>query len=218
MARPPAHPRVALIARHLPLARAAAAQMYGRRRRAAASEAAFDDLLALAYAGLTEAAARYDDPLATSAHATGALTTSAHADRVRGAASAVRAPGAASFATFAWYRIRGAMLDGLRRSAAGDRARLLPLDALRAAGLAAAAEPPALPADDLDHMRAHARIRAAVAKLPDAPRAIVTKHYFEGKTLLAAGAELGLSKSWASRLHARAVTQLRALLGAERDA
>jgi RNA polymerase sigma factor (sigma-70 family) len=208
VARPPVHPRVALIARHLPLARAAAAQMYGRRRRAAASEAAFDDLLALAYAGLTEAAARYDDTLATSARA----------DWVRGAASAVRAPGAASFATFAWYRIRGAMLDGLRRSAAGDRARLLPIDDLRAAGLAAAAEPPPLPPDDLDRMRAQARIRAAVARLPDAPRAIVTKHYFEGKTLLAAGAELGLSKSWASRLHARAVTQLRALLGAERDA
>jgi len=38
----------------------------------------------------------------------------------------------------------------------------------------------------------------------------VTKHYFEGKNLLEAGAELGLSKSWASRLHAQAVGRLRA--------
>ena len=38
------------------------------------------------------------------------------------------------------------------------------------------------------------------------------KHYFEGKTLLEAGSDLGLSKSWASRLHARAIDLLRAAL------
>lgn len=208
--------------------------MYGRRRRSAASEPAFDDLLALAHAGLVEAATRYDDALAANALAANPLAANPLAanplaanplarnalavDGPRGAASAVRTSGAASFATFAWYRIRGAMLDGLRRSAAGDRARRLPIDDLRAAGLAAAAEPTRLPPDAFDQARAAARVRAAVAQLPDASRAIVTKHYFEGKTLLAAGAELGLSKSWASRLHARAVTQLRAVLGAERDA
>jgi RNA polymerase sigma factor for flagellar operon FliA len=40
----------------------------------------------------------------------------------------------------------------------------------------------------------------------------VEKHYFEDKTLLDAGRELGLSRSWASRLHARAMTRLRARL------
>ena len=37
----------------------------------------------------------------------------------------------------------------------------------------------------------------------------MTKHYWEGKNLLEAGAELGISKSWASRLHAQAVERLR---------
>ena len=41
---------------------------------------------------------------------------------------------------------------------------------------------------------------------------LLQKHYVEGKTLLDAGAELGLSKSWASRLHARAIDQLRTIL------
>ena len=46
----------------------------------------------------------------------------------------------------------------------------------------------------------------------------MTKHYFEGKSLQEAGAELGVSKSWASRLHAQAVDQLRALIEGDRNA
>jgi RNA polymerase sigma factor for flagellar operon FliA len=57
-----------------------------------------------------------------------------------------------------------------------------------------------------------ARLRDAIASLPDRERALVTKHYFEGKNLLVAGAELGISKSWASRLHAQAVDRLRAAI------
>ncbi|HEX8112565.1 MAG TPA: sigma factor-like helix-turn-helix DNA-binding protein, partial [Kofleriaceae bacterium] len=60
-----------------------------------------------------------------------------------------------------------------------------------------------------------ARLRVAIAQLPDRPRALVTKHYFEGKSLLEAGAELGVSKSWASRLHAQAVDRLRTLMEGE---
>jgi len=48
-----------------------------------------------------------------------------------------------------------------------------------------------------------------IAALPDRERALMTKHYWEGKNLLEAGAELGISKSWASRLHAQAVERLR---------
>ena len=40
----------------------------------------------------------------------------------------------------------------------------------------------------------------------------MTKHYWEGKNLLEAGAELGISKSWASRLHAQVVEKLRAVV------
>jgi RNA polymerase sigma factor for flagellar operon FliA len=42
----------------------------------------------------------------------------------------------------------------------------------------------------------------------------MTKHYWEGKNLLEAGAELGMSKSWASRLHAQAVERLRIIVDA----
>ena len=42
----------------------------------------------------------------------------------------------------------------------------------------------------------------------------MTKHYCEGKNLLEAGAELGISKSWASRLHAQAVERLRTIVDA----
>jgi RNA polymerase sigma factor for flagellar operon FliA len=42
----------------------------------------------------------------------------------------------------------------------------------------------------------------------------MTKHYWEGKNLLEAGAELGMSKSWASRLHAQVVEKLRAIVDA----
>jgi RNA polymerase sigma factor for flagellar operon FliA len=56
------------------------------------------------------------------------------------------------------------------------------------------------------------RVRQALATLPDKERHFIEKHYFEDKTLTDAGAELGLSKSWASRLHARAIELLRKAL------
>jgi RNA polymerase sigma factor for flagellar operon FliA len=176
-----------LVAHHLELARRAAGRIYPRVR----GLVSFDELRALANAGLAEAAERYD-------------------------------PGrGATFATFAWYRIHGAMFDGLRRSsqrrAAAPPPRVMSLEALRDRGFDAAGDGPD-PADDLDGARRAARLRVAIARLPDKPRALVTKHYFEGKSLLEAGAELGVSKSWASRLHAQAVDQLRALIEGDRNA
>lgn len=47
------------------------------------------------------------------------------------------------------------------------------------------------------------KIRAAIDELPDAERTLLSKHYYEDVSLEQAGKELGLSKSWASRLHAR---------------
>jgi RNA polymerase sigma factor FliA len=194
---------------------------------------ALDELVALANAGLAEAASHYDP--------------------ARGVA----------FATFAWYRVNGAIIDGLRRAtplprrtwarllalrAAGEllenlaeRERgaaqrgappassadalaqvqhalsairtvyLTSLEAMRDQGLEVAADG-AAPGDRLDASRLAARLREALADLPPRERALLTKHYWEGKTLLEAGAELGVSKSWASRLHAQAVDRLRASL------
>lgn len=50
-----------------------------------------------------------------------------------------------------------------------------------------------------------ARVREEIARLPDAERHLVTRHYFDGVNFDEAAREIGLSKSWASRLHARAI-------------
>ena len=61
----------------------------------------------------------------------------------------------------------------------------------------------------------HEQLRAAIATLPEKEQALLKKHYYEGKTLDAAGAELGVSKSWASRIHAQAIDRLRPRLNVE---
>jgi len=216
------------VERHLDLARRAAAMIYPRVRE----HIALDELVALANAGLAEAASRYDPS--------------------RGAA----------FSTFAWYRVNGSIVDGLRKATQLPRRTWAKLVALRAAsdylehrgerdqGAAQRGAAPATGGDALaqiqqamsairtmyvtsletlqdrgfdvgeppqvdqqiDTMRLAARLRAALANLPEKERALVTKHYWEGKNLLEAGAELGMSKSWASRLHAQAVEKLRAIV------
>ena len=197
----------------------------------------FEELVALGNAGLAEAATRYDP------------------DR------------GASFSTFAWYRVQGAIVDGLRKSSNLPRRVWAKLVALRAASdylehraerdagaaqrgakppegedalasvktaLSAirtmyvtslesmqdqgfdAADPDAKAAGErIDIGRLSAKLRDALAALPEKERALVTKHYWEGKNLLEAGAELGISKSWASRLHAQAVDRLRSIVDAE---
>jgi RNA polymerase sigma factor for flagellar operon FliA len=218
--------RSKLVERHLDLSRRAAAMVYPRVR----DHIEFDELVALANAGLAEAATRYDP-----------------------------AKGA-SFNTFAWYRVHGAIIDGIRRNTNLPRRVWAKLVALRAAseylehrgdrdqgaaakGVAPASGPDALAAvkeamrairtmyvtslegmqekgfdpsgetpnigHAIDVHRFGARIRDAIEKLPERERELVKKHYWEGKNLLEAGAELGISKSWASRLHAQAVDRLR---------
>jgi RNA polymerase sigma factor FliA len=225
--------RTQLIEQHLELPRRAARMLYPRVR----DHVGMDELIAMGNAGLAEAAGRYD------------------------------ATAGASFATFAWYRVQGAMLDGVRRMTtlprrtwarlialrgaaeylenqterdAGARQRGAPdrtavdnlralksaiaaiqtvyltsLDQLTERGVDIGAETPP-PGERLDRARLAARIKAALAQLPDKERDLLTKHYYEDKNLLEAGAELGRSKTWASRLHAQAIDRLRATL-AEQD-
>ncbi|HEY1554933.1 MAG TPA: sigma-70 family RNA polymerase sigma factor [Kofleriaceae bacterium] len=221
--------RTRLVERHLDVARRAALLVFPRVRE----HVELDELVALANAGLAEAASRFDPD--------------------RGVA----------FGTFAWYRVQGAILDGLRRSSNLPRRVWAKLVALRAAGdyleqrgerdagaaktgaqppsgadalasiqtaLSAirtmyvmsldAADSPALdvpdgaPASDevVDTGRLARRLRLALRRLPERERVLLEKHYWEGKNLLEAGAELGISKSWASRLHAQAVERLRAVV------
>ncbi len=218
-----------LVESHLELSRRAAAMIFPRVR----DYVEFEELVSLANTGLAEAASRYDPS--------------------RGA----------TFATFAWYRVHGSIIDGLRRATNLPRRTWAKLVALRAAseylenrtereaavtraGAPAPAGAAALtalrdamsairtmyvtsleamrergfdpsdqaPASDeqLDTSQLAARLRAAIERLPERERALVQKHYWEGKNLLEAGAELGISKSWASRLHAQAVERLRAIV------
>lgn len=53
-----------------------------------------------------------------------------------------------------------------------------------------------------------ANVRAALADLPAEEAELVRRHYFDGENLDVAGESLGISKSWASRLHARAIGRL----------
>jgi len=222
--------RARLVERHLDVAKKAAYMIFPRVKE----HVELDELIGLANAGLAEAAQRYDP-----------------------------AKGA-SFPTFAWYRVQGSIVDGLRKASHLPRRTWAKLVALRAASdyleqraerdagaLAQGTKPPegveALAqvkaslsairtmyvtsleamqdagydaADDqtpgadakLDSQRAAGRLRAAIDRLPEKEQALMRKHYWEGKNLLEAGAELGISKSWASRLHAQAVERLRSAI------
>jgi RNA polymerase sigma factor for flagellar operon FliA len=65
------------------------------------------------------------------------------------------------------------------------------------------------PDEDAERRQTGARLRAAIGQLPEKERRLMELYYYSEKNLEEAGAELGLSKSWACRLHARAVALLR---------
>ncbi len=222
--------RARLVVRHLDLAHRAARSIYPRVK----AHVELDELVALASSGLAEAAQRYEP------------------DR------------GATFNTYAWYRVQGAVIDGLRKLTALPRREWAKLVALRAAseylehrgdrdagaaqrgiapasgadaltaikdamsairtiyitsldamtddGFDPAAEPTMSVDDKIDTTRLAHRLAKAFAALPDRERRLMRLHYWEGKNLLEAGAELGMSKSWASRTHAQAVERLRGFL------
>lgn len=86
-----------------------------------------------------------------------------------------------------------------------------------AVGSMGADTPEATPEDLLGDAEMLERVRMAVAKLPDQERHMVERHYFNGERLDQAAAALGLSKSWGSRLHARAIELITQSLQASGD-
>ncbi|HEX7476468.1 MAG TPA: sigma-70 family RNA polymerase sigma factor [Polyangiales bacterium] len=159
-----------------------------------------------------------------------------------------------AFKSFAYYRVRGSILDGVRSMARLPRrayARLRAAEAmdefaeatadgragsshkpdvevsLRAVdsilGRVAAAYTVAVSAEDaeagagspeqalLREERA-TRMRVALARLPEREQRMVRGHYFEGRRFDEVAAELGISKSWGSRVHAHALDLLREAL------
>jgi RNA polymerase sigma factor FliA len=209
-----------LVEQHMNLVNGLAVQLH----RGIAKGLELEDLVAYGTKGLIEAAERFD------------------------------ARHGATFSTFAYYRVKGAMMDGVRTMGWYSRAdyaryraeervnQYLRVESDRTpestfeaedsedlmAGLAhvldavasihivsidaaATVSDDSLPSveETLGEKQSDARVRAAVHSLPEKERQLMELYYFGGKTLEEAGLSIGLSKSWASRLHTRAVDLLR---------
>ena len=177
-----------------------------RLRRELSLRGDLDDLIAFGFGGLLEARHRFDP------------------------ARGVR------FQTFAYHRVRGAMLDGVRKMSQ------LPRRAHERFQAAAETTPTAAPtALDKAFTRMTAlstatvfqgrfgnespeavllknesitRLLQALPSLSPRQRVLVRGFYFEGRSIDAMARELGISKSWASRLHTNALRELRDALDA----
>jgi RNA polymerase sigma factor for flagellar operon FliA len=185
-----------------------------------------EDLVAFGFHGLLEAKARFD------------------------------ASRGVQFNTFAYYRVRGAVIDGVRKmaylprrahqlrklaeaadtlleqegearaatpQARGDvQATVQQIDdilgkltagfVIAAVGQDEETSAPAAPDEQLIRASEAARVRSALDALPERERKVVHDMYFEGRVLDDIAADLGVSKSWASRLHTKALGLLRAQL------
>lgn len=219
--------REKLVEQHLDLANKAARMVYPRVKK----HCEFDDLVALGTVGLAEAAQRFDP---TRGVPFGAFawyrTQGAIIDGLRRASNLPRSVwlqlvalrAAAEYLEHQVERDAGAAKQGVAPASGADALaaiksamgaiRTMYLTSLEGLAEQKGYDPKADtvdPRDTIDSQRMGAKIRAAIAELPERERALVTKHYFEGKNLLEAGEELGISKSWASRLHAQAVDKLR---------
>ena len=58
------------------------------------------------------------------------------------------------------------------------------------------------------------RVRRAVGQLPEREAKVVRELYFEGRLLDDIAKDLGVSKSWASRIHTKALSLMKAALSA----
>ena len=219
-----------LVEKHLSLVQAIARKV----KKTLNASIELDDLVGYGSKGLVEAAERFD-----ARHGV-AFTTFAYY-RIRGAIyDGLRAMGWYSRADYARYRAEERANEYLRNRAdregagqaqsgtagaadsttAGEAATLAEVHEILSSvatvhitSLEAASSVPdeSLPAADVavDNHRLSHRVRQAVAALPDKERRLMELYYFADKNLEEAGAALGLSKSWACRLHARAVDLLR---------
>jgi len=193
-----------------------------------------EDLCAYGNIGLLEAADRFDSKFGT------------------------------NFLTFAHYRIKGAIYDGLRKMgtlkgpdlskiyvgerttqflqnkadqelgsnkpspSADDDSREIAVAVESLAAIFAASlegmenlqvkDETLGPDERLEQEQLKSLVRKAVDKLPENEQKLLIAYYYEGKTLQEAGETIGQSKSWASRLHARAIEKLKDFLAEERAA
>jgi RNA polymerase sigma factor for flagellar operon FliA len=64
------------------------------------------------------------------------------------------------------------------------------------------------PEDSLEFEQLRALLHEQVEALPAEEAELVRRHYFDGERFDHVARDLGLSKSWASRLHTRAIGRL----------
>jgi len=208
-----------LLEKYLPLVRSIAHQIRQRLR----IHLEVDELVQDGQIGLMEAADRFDSKLGV------------------------------SFKTFAYYRIKGSIYDGLRkmdvisrrknsklmfeaaateflageavRGSTETRKATLKDDIDEVVGMISGLVPILiLTSDAMDqfqqdqHGRSQdqqvalkqerAELRKAMNELSDKERQLLEFHYYQDLTLEQSASNLGLSKSWASRLHAKAISKL----------
>ena len=140
------------------------------------------------------------------------------------------------FATFAWHRVRGAMLDGLAKmswfdriefekggyehaQATGGSTRSSETLSQRWAtpspiGEASLPAPDASPTARAEHREVVAFLMSAIADLPPREAGLLRGVFFEGRTLSEAARRVGISTAWASRLQNRTLADLRIALDA----
>ncbi len=134
------------------------------------------------------------------------------------AARRFRPEGGASFATFSYSRIRGAVMDGVRRACAGARLYVDSGDdpgdqagdesSGRSKRLSAADRASYDPSDLLDANSLRAALLAAINALTDLERQVVLLYYFEDLTFERIAERLGFTKSYVARVHNRALPEL----------
>lgn len=205
-----------LIAEYMPYALSIASRVYQNL----SSAVEFDEVLCNARVGLLEAAKRFDE-----AHGV-------------------------DFRTFAYYRIKGAIYDGLRKAgwiprtlyakikfeeAANDYLQFMStyadsrdsddsdtevtetvnsLASIYVMSLDSSedfdVEDPDTPnfEQSAEFRQVRLRMREAIDSLPSTEKRLIKMYYFQNRTLEEIGERLGLSKSWASRLHAKALSML----------
>jgi RNA polymerase sigma factor FliA len=211
-----------LIERYLPYVRSIA----GKIMKTLSAHIDFNDLVRHGEVGLIEAADRFDPKIGV------------------------------NFKTFAYYRIRGAIYDGLREMGWLSRSQYAKQKFQEAANnfLASAAAADSAPqpsvqdevnavaemvsglvpiyitsleaaealqieddrgptaSEELELGESRRVIHEAIEELPEQEREIIVKYYFQDLTLQEVSERLGLSKSWASRLHSRAIQHLQRLV------
>lgn len=173
------------VAEQLPMVRRIALRVLRRTR----GQADLEELMAWGTTGLLEAMDRYEEG------------------------------GEATLATYSYLRIRGAMLDGI--------GKIAPLSRKDYRHAASQGDFHAIYTEDIEpedivdprsglspeeftaRKELNTVLAKAIGKLPPQQQTLVMDHYFGNATLRDSGIALGISKSWASRAHAKALESLR---------